>query len=71
MINQVTLDLRVFLLFYCILLYMFALMLGILDLGNFEFSEDTLVREAAKLPTAPELEYKKIHKFIARFLTVA
>lgn len=35
MLKQVFLDLRVFMLFYYLLIFMFAIVLSILDLGNF------------------------------------
>lgn len=38
MLKQVFMDLRVFILFYIILLFKFALLLAIIDLNNFEMS---------------------------------
>jgi len=44
MIKQVFFDLRVFLLFFLILLFMFAIVFSVLDLGNYTFSDDEVVR---------------------------
>lgn len=40
MLRQVTYDLKDFLMFYTLLCVMFGGLLGIIDLGNYEFSPD-------------------------------
>lgn len=44
MMKNVFYDLRVFLLFYFILILMFSAVLGILRLGNYEKSNDPIIR---------------------------
>lgn len=44
MMKQVVLDLRPFLLFFVILLILFAVMLAVIDWGNYEYSDDPAIR---------------------------
>jgi len=70
MVKQVFFDLRVFMLFFFILLYMFAIIFSILDLGNYEFSDDADVRGIVNLSSFSGQEYVKINKFFAHIITV-
>ena len=70
MLKQVFYDLKVFLSFYCILIFMFALILAILDLGNFEFSDDPVIRNVPNTPTGPGKEYNHVNKFLAHVITI-
>ena len=60
MLKQVFLDLRVFMLFYALLIFMFAIVLSILDLGNFAKSSDPAIRELLNGITYAGKEYMHI-----------
>lgn len=70
MIKQVFLDLRAFGLFYGILIYMFSLMLGILDWSNYEFNDDLDIATIQYTAAGPDKEYLMIPKMIARYFAV-
>jgi hypothetical protein len=57
MVKQVFLDLRVFMLFFSILLLMFAIMFSILDIGNYEYSDDENIRNVLNLASFSGQEY--------------
>ena len=70
MLKQVFLDLRVFMLFYGLLIFMFAIVLSILDLGNFTKSSDPNIRNLLNGITYPGKEYMHINHFMGNFFTV-
>jgi len=44
MLKQVFFDIKAFLLFYFLLIYMFAICLSIIDWGNYEFNDNEDIR---------------------------
>jgi len=70
MLKQVFFDLRVFMLFFSILLLMFAIIFSILDIGQYEFSDDVNVRNVLNLTSFSGQEYLKINKFLSNMITV-
>jgi len=70
MVKQVFLDLRVFMLFFSILLLMFAIMFSILDIGNYEYSDDENIRNVLNLASFSGQEYLQINKFVAHMITI-
>ena len=57
MIMQVFFDLRVFFLFYFVLIFLFSLMFSIIDFGNYQFSEDPIIRNTVHLAYFSMSEY--------------
>jgi len=70
MVKQVFLDLRVFLLFFAILLLMFGIVFSVLDLRQYSFSDDPDVRAVALESSYSGQEFVKINKFVANMLAV-
>ena len=70
MFIRVVIDLIPFLLFYGILLVMFACSLAIIDYSNFEFDDDYDIRTVQSLPTGPDREYARMNKMFARVIAV-
>lgn len=71
MLGQVFIKLKPYFLMYLVLLVIFACILGILDWGNYEFSDDD--PELLDLyPTVdnPLKEYLLVNKFISRMIEV-
>jgi hypothetical protein len=56
--------------FYFILLIMFALILSIIDWGNFEFNDDEDIRNVQFTSSGPDKEYLLLNKFVARVFAV-
>jgi hypothetical protein len=70
MLRQVVIDLGVFILFFMILVFFFALSLSIIDLGNSEYSSIPAVAIIKTVPGYAGEEYKYLTKFLAHFITV-
>ena len=70
MLKQVVIDLGVFILFFMILVFFFALSLSIIDLGNSEYSSIPHIALIKTIPGYAGEEYKYLTKFIAHFITV-
>lgn len=70
MLKQVFLDLGVFIIFFSVLVFFFAEMLCIIDLGNTEFSDIPHIALLKTVPGYPGEEYKYLKKFTAQFITV-
>jgi len=70
MIKQVISDLRVFMLFFVILLFMFAMVFSILDLNQYVYSDDPSIRAVVNLSSFSGQEYLHINKFLANMFTV-
>ena len=70
MIKQVMIDLKVFMLFFFILLLMFAIGLSVLDYGNYEYNADPSIREVVNLVSYSGQEYIHVNKFLANFISV-
>jgi len=70
MIMQVFYDLKVFLLFFVILIYLFAMFYAIIDMANFVMSDDPDLRAVEASPFAPEKEYDLIPRFMAQLFIV-
>ena len=73
MIKKVIFDLRIFMLFYFILVIMFSTILGILQLGNFEeISTDSgdHKKKSKKRTDLPNYEYKNLPYFFQHIITV-
>ena len=49
---------------------MFALIVGILDLSNYEFNDDPDIATIQLTPTGPDKEYIYIPKILARYFAV-
>ena len=59
LLRSVIYDLKTFMLFYAILMYIFALILGVLGINNFSREEDMHIIEDS--PTSyPGIEYKHL-----------
>lgn len=67
LLRGVIYDLRIFMLFYAILMFMFSLMIGVLGLGN--FSRDPELVEGLG-NTRPGIEYQYIGQFIGNMVHV-
>lgn len=70
MLVQVFSDLRAFIFVYFVLVFKFALMLAIIDLGNSKLSPDPDVRNSLSGKTYPGIEYKHVNEFIAHLFSV-
>jgi hypothetical protein len=70
MMKVVFYDLRVFMYFYLILLFMFSIILSILKVGNFEASHDPLVKNLREKSSYPNMEYKHLSYSLQNFMTV-
>jgi hypothetical protein len=70
MLRQVSIDLVPFFLFYMLLLLTFALILGVIDWGQYEYSDDAATRGAQFTSTGPDKEYMRLHKIAARLFHV-
>jgi len=67
MITNVIYDLRIFLLFYLILIFLFCQIFAILGLGN-EFANDTNTEESYVRPDGPSKEYQAVGLHLGEFL---
>ena len=70
MLKQVYIDLGAFGAFFGFLLFMFALILAILDLSNYEYSDDPDMATIQLTPAGPDKEYMYIPKILARYFAV-
>jgi hypothetical protein len=70
MIKAVILDLRPFMFIYAFLLLMFSLTLGIIDWGQFEYSNDEEIRNIQNTVTGPDKEYMMLSKLFGRVIAV-
>lgn len=70
MLKQCMIDLKVFMLFYVILIFMFAIILSILDVANFAKSSDPEIRALLEGITYPNKEYMHINQFVSHIITV-
>jgi hypothetical protein len=68
MITNVVYDLRIFLLFYCILISLFSLQLGILGIGN-KYIEGGFKEAYGEADEYPGQEYENIGLFIGNWMT--
>ena len=64
MMKQVVCDLKVFMIFYFILIWIAALILNIIELGNFSEHKNVDNKKLLKATTYPGIEYKELPKFI-------
>lgn len=64
MMKQVVYDLKVFMIFYFILIWIAALILNIIELGNFSEHKNVANKKLLKATTYPGIEYKELPKFI-------
>jgi hypothetical protein len=58
MIMQVFSDLKVFFLFYFVLIFLFSLMFSVIDIGNYRFSEDPIIRNTVHIMNYSMSEYE-------------
>jgi hypothetical protein len=73
MMRQVVYDLKVFLVFYGILVWMCALIFNILQIGNYELSPDPQLQSLLSLPiyiSYPGQEYKYIPYFMRQVISI-
>ena len=70
MLAQCIIDLKVFILFYVILIFMFAIIFSILDLANYSKSSDPAIRAILDGINYPNKEYLHINQFVGHFFTV-
>lgn len=70
MMAQVMYDLKAFMLFYLVICFMFCMLLGVVDLDNFEFSDKEKTRAKKAGVEYPDMEYRFIGKFMGHFNTV-
>lgn len=70
MMSQVVNDLKVFILFYVILVWMFSLIFNILQMGNYELSVRSDQQEIANLKIYPGQEYKYLPPFLRQSISV-
>ena len=70
MLGRVFSDLRAFIFFYFILVFKFALMLAIIDLGQLKLNPDEDVRATLSAKTYPGIEYKHVNEFVAHVFSV-
>jgi len=56
--------------FYVILLIIFALLFAIIDLGNFEYSDDPVIRNLPNSGNNPITYYYMLDKFVAQIIRV-
>jgi hypothetical protein len=70
MLKQVFLDLGVFIIFFMVLIFFFAISLSIIDLGNTEYSDIPYIAIIKTIPGYAGEEYKYLTKFLAHFVTV-
>lgn len=64
MMKQVVYDLKVFMIFYFILIWIAALILNIIELGNFSEHRNVANKKLLKATTYPGIEYKELPKFL-------
>lgn len=69
MIRSVIYDLRIFLIFYIILIFMFSLVMGVLGFQNFTSDQETWEGMLAK-NNYPGIEYSEIGRFFANIITI-
>ena len=70
MMKKVFFDLRIFMLFYSILLIVFSAILGILQIGNFELSSNPEIQTLREKSEYPNYEYKYLPFFMQHIFTV-
>jgi len=70
MLKQVFFDLRVFMVFFFLILYMFAIVMSVLDIGRYEYSADPAIRAIVRSGSFSGQEYLKINKFFANIIMV-
>jgi hypothetical protein len=71
MMKNVFFDLRVFMLFYLILILMFSIVLGILKVGNMELLGDPATRKQKRKSSSwPNKEYMHLPYFMSNIMTV-
>lgn len=70
MLGRVFSDLRAFIFFYFILVFKFALMLAIIDLGQLALNPAEEVRGTLSAKTYPGIEYKWVNEFVAHVFSV-
>lgn len=69
MIRSVIYDLRIFLIFYTILLFMFSLILGVLGFQNFS-NDPELWDQLQQKGVYPGVEYSEIGRFFANIVSI-
>lgn len=70
MVKQVIYDLKVFMLFFILLIFMFAIVMSILDIQQYKYSDNKGIRDILLLPSFSGQEYLKINRFIANMIFV-
>ena len=70
MMKQVFYDLRIFMMFYFILVIKFSMILAILRIGNFELSSDESIQNIRSRPNFPTKEYMHLPYFLQHIFTV-
>lgn len=71
MMRQVVKDLKAFMIFYTILLWICGLVFSIIELGNLDrMKTDDKGAAKLKLKTYPGVEYQHIPKFLRHFITL-
>ena len=70
MLGQVMHDLKPFMTFFLIIVWMLGLVFALTDWGNFEYSDNDDVRTIQYTPAGPDKEYLFLHKFFARMVFV-
>lgn len=70
MMSQVVHDLKVFILFYVILIWMFSLIFNILQMGNYEFSIREDIQDIINLKVYPGQEYKYLPAWFRQCISV-
>jgi len=68
MLTHVFEDLKVYLIFYVIMIFQFSMFFTILDLGNFRFSDDPVMRAVPNTITAPDKEYYKLSRALSHMI---
>lgn len=71
MLSEVFTNLGPFMFFYYMCIFFFSLCHGILDVANFEFSDDPMLRNMALLANRPMNQFEKIGKFFGNIIKVA
>ena len=64
MMKTVTMDLRAFMVFYFILIWICALVFNILELGNFISPRNEALKTKLKAINYPGIEYKMLPRFL-------
>lgn len=70
MLKQVMIDIIPFMTFFAIILFMFSLLVSVIDWGQYEYDNLQTVRGIQYTSTGPDKEYMQLHKLAARFIYV-